>query len=573
MLVKRAGERMMVSTSPRDWSVCLWDSTSGQPEHTFYGHRWLLYSLAVSRDGSFAATCGSDGLICVWDLRKKQRRHQFQGHEYQVMAAVYAPDGKTLVTRGGDDTVRIWDTKLFKEIAVWPGGETRPHSVTDISKGENVGNTVAQSLTISSDGKLLAGSQTDGTVCVWGFPDGRKLLKLSAHNGKEVGSVFSPDGKTIASGDSKGTVVLWDLRTRSPRWERSVGTEAEAVGKGIQSLAFSPDGRNLAVSRCGGRLSIMETATGQEIRSLSGEADSLLFSKDGTYVIVASRSRSGETATIRFVDVLSGNEFRKVTFPVNTQDRQALALSPDGLTLATTGGEDGLVYWFESATLREICRFQGHARNARCVVFSPDGRSLATGGRDTTVLIWDLLGALCRGAKDIAWDEDQRRRIWSDLGDTDPKCAFVSMAALAAHPKQAVELVRDRVQVNKWPKRKSFAQIIKELDDEAFDTRDAALRELIARGPAAAVVIAQALEKPSPAEVKSKLKGALQSIRDQGFSRDELRTQRAVQFLQMIGSREALQLLEEYSAGDPETALTDLSRHALGRAGQRSDRP
>ena len=47
---------------------------------------------------------------------------------------------------------------------------------------------------------------------------------------------------------------------------------------------------------------------------------------------------------------------------------------------------------WEAATGRLIRRFEGHHGDVSSVAFAPDGLSLASGGGDSTILLWDITG-------------------------------------------------------------------------------------------------------------------------------------------------------------------------------------
>ena len=68
------------------------------------------------------------------------------------------------------------------------------------------------------------------------------IAVLDDKNGAVSSVAFSPDGKILAIGDRDGTVRLWDLATG-----RQLGSPLSSKDGPVGSVAFSPDGKTLAV--------------------------------------------------------------------------------------------------------------------------------------------------------------------------------------------------------------------------------------------------------------------------------------------------------------------------------------
>jgi WD40 repeat protein len=168
---------------------------------------------------------------------------------------------------------------------------------------------------------------------------------------------------------------VWDATTGTPLGTVPIGSDAYALG-------FSPDGRLLVAGPDPtGALLLLDattlTRTG-ELTGGAGEVFAFAFDGAGRLVSVGSDGvgRVYDLATRREVLTLSGHNG-----PVG-----AVAVSPDGETIAT-GGADGTAKLWDADTGQEILTLTGHTKAVYSVAFSPDGGLLATASHDGTVAL------------------------------------------------------------------------------------------------------------------------------------------------------------------------------------------
>ena len=90
----------------------------------------------------------------------------------------------------------------------------------------------------------------------------------------------------------------------------------------------------------------------------------------------------------------TGKELRRAT--TDHDQTFAIAYSPDGKMIATTGADCRVAFW-DATTLRLTGRF-GLSQNTGFLVFSPDGKTICVGGAGSVMRIWKLDGRRFQGS-------------------------------------------------------------------------------------------------------------------------------------------------------------------------------
>jgi WD40 repeat protein len=252
-----------------------------------------------------------------------------------------------------------------------PGRESPP---TRLVPGEP--GMMALGFTLSPDGKLIATMRIDGRVSLRGR-GAERLLDPRGSASKAL--AFSPDGRTLAVGRDEPGILLFDV----------VGGGSPIILNTplplSRALAFSPDGRTLAATtRRDGEILLWDLASDRARIRLHGlhPAVDIAFSPDGRTLAAGERCENAVTLwdleTGRSRCLLSGR-FGAIT---------SVAFSPDGGLLAAAGPADRLVRLWDPASGRLRLRIPGHTFGTNAVRFSPDGGLLVTAGSDGMIRVW-----------------------------------------------------------------------------------------------------------------------------------------------------------------------------------------
>ncbi len=389
-----------------------------------------IYKILFSPDGKFIATAGADYTARVWDI-ESGREISRMTHDNYVYELAFSADGKLVASGGGEENLTIGNDN---SVRIWESGIANVFPLL-------IGKSVIASIAVSPDGKFIAAGNNIGGLTVWDYASRKKVVDLVVENGV-YWLDFTADGKHLIGRD--GTVygvMAWDTsswKSANPEsvYLYDVSTlpyEDDGVLK--YALDFSSDGKYAVRAGMDGKIRVYELESKNVVfeQQLDNSVVVAAFSPDGKQLATGDYSN-----TARVWDLASGQEVAHFT---HDDVINSIAFSPDGKYIASASGDNIAVVW-DAFTGVEISR-KDHNNFLFAITFSMDGKHVLTGGEDQEVFVWDwmpedLIANACKNLPRNLTREEWARYI-GDAKEYDATCANLpieSELSLSSEPSK-----------------------------------------------------------------------------------------------------------------------------------------
>ena len=299
-----------------------------------------------------------------------RERDRLQAHNNVVQSVSFSSDGKMLASASFDHTVKLW--KLEKD-----GSIRNPENPISLDHEKTV-----SSVTFSPNSQTIASASYDTTVKLWN-QDG--TLKYPLPHNNSVYSVTFISNDTIATGDKSGTVTFWKSTNG-----KKIGKPFRAHQDKVFDLKFNKEKNILATACVDGTVKLWKLAPKLQLNPKpiilkhGTRVDSVSFSPDSQMIATASQDK-----IVKFWK-LDGTLLSNLT--INGKSGfTSVSFSPDNKTIATANFDGKVQLWERNEKkIQEIETISGPTTRVKSVSFSKNGDILASASADTTVRLWQV---------------------------------------------------------------------------------------------------------------------------------------------------------------------------------------
>ena len=366
--------------------ICTWNAKTGErqctleklPKESAVEYKGVFFSL----DGSILTAIVNKNNVDICNVQTGKLEYTLEGHTDVVSRVRFSANQSNFLTVSWDRTLRIWDAATGDCRHTLKGHR---HPIRDAA--------------FSNDGLMVA-SWDDEHARIWEAQTGQQILERQNEPFRRF--VFLPDGQSVASKVREGSVHIWNFKAAGGQH-----TFEDVRSRPLHST-FSPDGSLLAFSLVNKTVEIFDVKTGKRKQTLKGHSDLVrqaCFSPDGLHLASAS---CDTTLNIWSVDAKEPQESLQGHLDAISE----IAISPDESLVASASLDETIRTWniktgecqrtFKGHPSSNSCEafssdgLIGDANSISCIAFSLDSSEIASGSMGGEIRVWNVGTGECK---------------------------------------------------------------------------------------------------------------------------------------------------------------------------------
>ncbi|MGB7346849.1 MAG: protein kinase [Pirellulaceae bacterium] len=384
----------------------------------FAGHNQPLASIALSPDGSLAASGDSAGNVLLWRSRSVKQTD----YQSSITDAIKKTSGKLAQVRSASSVsskmARLVDPSIDSDsqqlVSAPSSNSTKP-----MAHNDNV-----ESIAFSNDGNRLLTTAHDYTIKIWDVPSRKLTQTLRGHGGWVTDATFVGEKNDhVLSVSKDASIRSWNTQQQADAntlIKRYAADDANALNNQTQphedeiwSARFGPTGsqivsasrdhtaRVLDIDRdtMAFRESMKFRDSDREFDPSTGKLPNRLAEGSPFRAMSVAVDRANgrlfvgsADATVRIWDLVRGTQLGQIS---GTGLNQSIAISANGrllLTGSSSADAKAILWGIDPSgrqTPRVLYRLKGHEEAVTAIAISPNGRTLFTGDRIGLGYLWD----------------------------------------------------------------------------------------------------------------------------------------------------------------------------------------
>jgi WD40 repeat protein/serine/threonine protein kinase len=366
-------DRRRLASVGDDGTLRIWDIGTQTSKMIPLSHEGLC-SLAISPDGRHVAAGNTSIYLC--DSEAAFAARELLRREYSVESMAFSPDGKKLAagTRYDEVCLLSLEGKVIK-------------SVPCSSRIESLEFTPKQPFLLMPNRRAVEYDSRHGIAQLWRDDLSAVVREFDSSDARRRANITmarsSPDGKWIAGGGLyQSRIRLFDSATGR------VVAESQAARDLLTALAYSPDGKAIAVGYQNGVVECFEVK-GRDSKPSLSERPRVLDAHQGRVdgLCFVDRNQLATSGKDGLIKIWNLQSVVRRQFNFSNESLRDVALSPDGTLLACAYVDEFMI-----ANLSHEIVSRPGVRSPRSVAWSPASDRVAVCSDSFEVTIFDRRG-------------------------------------------------------------------------------------------------------------------------------------------------------------------------------------
>jgi WD40 repeat protein len=264
--------------------IRVWDFYAGQQLSLIDAADLSLRRVILTPEGRHVIACGNNPTIRLWKLATGEFVRDFQGHTAGVTAVRWIPHSRRFISSSFDSSLILWNSdsgKIERQFGTAPNArEFAPNTLEELSHLEGH-FTWIRDVVVLPDGQRGISAGNEAVLFVWDLETGHLVNRLVGHLTVVMGLALAADGRFVASLGSDREIIVWNIDESRilQRWQHP--------REKLPAFAFVPNTRTLAVGGDDGLVRFVDVESGGEQRKVEVtdvEINSLAFSFDSEII-------------------------------------------------------------------------------------------------------------------------------------------------------------------------------------------------------------------------------------------------------------------------------------------------
>jgi WD40 repeat protein len=345
-----------------------------------------VHSLLVSPNGQWLAAGDAAGTVTLFNLADGKSLGQVAAHSKDVKGLGFHPNHQLLFTAGGEGQVKVWNLPL-KAAAPAKAPEKAKTPEKTPAKKEEAKTKTPEKVPAKTPEKSKETEKTKPPVkpAATPQPDAIKPARsITAGTGPLLGMAILDGGNRAVVATSEGIAKIYNLTNGN------LDKELKGHAGAIEAVAATANSQVIFTAGVDKTVRAFSAVDGKELKKFAEPAGAKALATQANWLVAGQADGSITVLNIAITPGQAPNaDFGKVLHGFKQAGPVTSVSLPSSLAIIYTASNDKSVKSWKLAGDMPLRNLAGHGNLIDAVAYSPDGLTLVSTSHDGTIRFWN----------------------------------------------------------------------------------------------------------------------------------------------------------------------------------------